>query len=214
MKALHLVLAPILGLAACGDSEPPPQENKPRPKSNAPVGGAPAPAAAAAAAAPDASKKALLDEVRKRTFKNDDFIESDFNRDPFRSFLNDFAGGQMVENKQYVIKLPKLSLDELKLIAIIGPPTEAIGGKTVPAQAGEEGTYAQARAMFLDPGGMGVPVVRGDHVSKTDAKVVRVDAEKGKVYVELKEDLGGGKTTLVERVIELHQNEVVEGANQ
>ena len=216
MRLSRLVLSSLLGLAACGDSSEPPEKAKKSSAMAAPVPmAAPAPSAAAAPVAVEQTKKVLLDEVRKRTFKNEDFIESDFNRDPFRSFLSDFSGGQTLNGqvRQYKILLPKFSLDELKLIAIIGPPTESsVGGKAVPARAGEEGSYTQARAMFLDPAGMGVPIVRGDHISKADAKVVRVDGEKGKVYVELKEDLGSGKTAQVERVLELHQGEPTEGA--
>jgi type IV pilus assembly protein PilP len=190
----------VLALAACGDPEPtaPP----PKPAATAAKGAATPPTIGQAATPIDPAKAALLAELRKRPFKNADFVESEGNRDPFRSFLADFSGGQSITT-QYKILLPKYSLDELKLIAIVGPPTRGEGG----------GHYTQTRAMFLDPQGMGVSIVRGDHISKADAKVVRIETEKGKVYVELKEDAGGGKTRQVERALELHQSDSLEGAN-
>jgi Tfp pilus assembly protein PilP len=158
----------------------------------------------------DPVKAQLLAEVRKRGFRNEDFIESDANRDPFRCYLQDFAGGQAITT-QYKILLPKYSLEELKLIAIVGPPTVDSRGRTIRLAHGRS---AQERAMFLDPAQTGVSVVRGEHLSKADAKVTRIDSEKGKVYVELKEDLGAGKTRTVERVLELHQGESPEAGNQ
>ncbi len=141
-------------------------------------------------------KRELMEKVRKRPFSDQDFVDSEQNRDPFRSFLSDYSGIKVVT--QYNIKLPKYSLDEVKLIAIVGPVTEG---------SREETGYTQARAMFLDPTGTGVSVVRGEHISKADAKVTRIDAEKGKVYVELKQDPTDPKTKMIERVLELHQNE-------
>jgi hypothetical protein len=201
------------GLWSCGgdDAPPPPLKSA----AALPVGGGGstpgAPGGKGAARGPiDPQKAALLVEVRKHGFKSEDFTESESNRDPFRSYLTDFSGGPSI-NTQYKILLPKFSLDELKLIAIVGPPTEDVHGRSVLAR-GEGRGYTQARAMFLDPQGMGQSIVRGDHFSKSDAKVMRIDSEKGKVYVEVREELGNGKSRMVERVLELHQNEPVEGA--
>jgi hypothetical protein len=212
--ARWIALVAFVGLAACGEDAPPQPPTQP-PRPAAPVNPAAAAGAAAAPAPPpaDPAKTALRDELRKRPFKNEDFVESETNRDPFHSFLADFAGQQQITT-QYKILLPKYALEELKLVAIVGPPTEDLGGRTIAARDAAGGRYTQARAMFLDPSGFGTAVVRGDHVSKADAKVVRIESEKGKVYVELKEDLGGGKTRLLERVLELHQNEAGEGGNQ
>jgi type IV pilus assembly protein PilP len=185
-------------LAGCGGevekSNPlPPPPPKPVAAPAASAAGAPAagaPATPAAALQPNAeqSKEALLAEVRKRQLANEDFVESDTNRDPFRSYLATFAV-QVVVNKQHKILLEKFALDELKLIAIVG------GDGTAP------------KAMFVDPGGMGVTITRGDHLSKSDATVTRIAPDR--VFVQIEEDGGGGKPKMVERVLELHQGEAV-----
>ena len=136
------------------------------------------------------SKEALLAEVRKRQLTNDDFKESPSNRDPFRSFLTTFATQIINVKPQHRIILEKFALEELKLIAIVG------------------GNGTQPKAMFVDPTGMGVSVVRGDHVSKADALVTRVAPDR--VFFQMEEDLGaGGKPKLTERVVELHAGENV-----
>jgi Tfp pilus assembly protein PilP len=138
----------------------------------------------------DQSKEALLAEVRKRQLTNDDFKESPTNRDPFRSFLTTFASQVINVKPQHRIILEKFALEELKLIAIIG------------------GNGTQPKAMFVDPTGMGVTVVRGDHVSKVDALVTRVAPDR--VFFQMEEDLGaGGKPKQTERVVELHAGENV-----
>jgi type IV pilus assembly protein PilP len=217
MAASALLGACGSGAESTGTPDPipaaPAGEAPAAPSGEAPAGGAPGAAAPGAPGSPEAVKKQLLADLRKRPFKNEDFAESDLNRDPFRSFLADFGGTQVITNtRQYKVLLEKFSLEELKLIAIIGPPTKEARGRAVPVRDLDGRGITQSRAMFLDPTGMGVPIVRGDHLSKADAKVVRIDSEKGKVYVEIKEDLGGGKTTTVERVVELHQGEITEGA--
>jgi hypothetical protein len=151
---------------------------------------------AAAAASPvsrmqpgvEQSKESLLAEVRKRSLSSEDFKESPENRDPFRSFLSTFATQVVNVKPQHRILAEKFALEELKLIAIV------------------TGSEMPARAMFVDPTGAGVTLVRGDHVSKVDALVERVAPDR--VFFQLEEDLGsGGKPKIVERVIELHAGE-------
>jgi len=166
-----------------------------------PAGGGAAPAQAAAASAPatgavaplkpaaPVSKDSLLADVRKRQLTNEDFVESDTNRDPFRSYLATFAVQPPIVGKQHKIVLQKFALDELKLVAIV------------------QGDAVQPKAMFLDPSGMGVLILRGDHVSKADATVVRIAPDR--VFFQIEEDAGSGKTKTVERVVELHAGEVV-----
>ena len=187
----RLLLCSALLVAACGSdkpAEPPPRPGKPPAAATAtpPTG-----AVAALAPGADQSKESLLAEVRKRQLANEDFAESETNRDPFRSYLSTFAA-QVVINKQHKILLEKFSLDELKLIAIIG---------------GEGGT---SKAMFVEPSppGAGITVQRGDHVSKADALVTRIAPDR--VFVQIEEDAGGGKAKVVERVIELHAGEGVQ----
>lgn len=196
----RLLLAALL-FAGCGDDaedraappprKPPPSSAAPRPAGAAPgaAGGAPATAAMAPSQAlAPATKEGLLAEARKRQLTNEDFLENDSNRDPFRSFLATFAVQPPIVSKQHKIVLQKFALDELKLVAIVA------------------GDGVSPKAMFVDPSGMGVVVVRGDHVSKVDANVVRVAPDR--VFFQYEEDLGNGKTRTVERVIELHAGEV------
>jgi Tfp pilus assembly protein PilP len=189
---------PLVLLAGCGDSPekgsggpPPPPPGGGRPA--APPPGSPV-AAAAAQPGVEQSKEALLAEVRKRQLTSDDFKESPSNRDPFRSFLTTFATQVINVKPQHRILLEKFALEELKLIAIVG------------------GNGETPKAMFVDPTGMGVTVVRGDHVSKVDALVTRVAPDR--VFFQLEEDVGnGGKPKLSERVVELHAGENI-GAGQ
>jgi hypothetical protein len=153
------------------------------------VGGAPAPAPNVPAATPlSSSAQKLLADVRSHELANEDFVENDNNRDPFRSYLSTFAAQPTLIGKQHKIILQKFALDELKLSAIVS------------------GDSVAPRAMFLDPSGLGVTVQRGDHVSKTDALIVRIAPDR--VFFNIEEDAGSGKTRTQERVIELHAGEL------
>ncbi|HXU69361.1 MAG TPA: hypothetical protein VN947_08530 [Polyangia bacterium] len=181
-------MALVLLAAACGPSDedrkaPPPRPPKP---AAAPAGSP----VAALQPGVEQSKESLLQEVRKRPLTNDDFKESANNRDPFRSFLSTFATQMVNVKPQHRILLDKYALEELKLQAIVG------------------GNGMQPKAMFVDPTGTGTAVIRGDHVSKSDALVTRVAPDR--VFFQIEEDLGGGgKPKVTERVVELHQGENV-----
>src|SRR5277367_5888691 len=103
----------LLALASCGDAPPP--EPVPHPPPKAAGAQPPSSPVAQLASGLESSKEALLAEVRKRQLANEDFVESDTNRDPFHSYLSTFAA-QVVINKQHKILMEKFSLDELKLI--------------------------------------------------------------------------------------------------
>jgi Tfp pilus assembly protein PilP len=189
--ALPLVLAPFVVTLGCGDEKP---SGTPQPPPPRPAAAPPGSPVAAAQPGVEQSKEALLAEVRKRQLTSDDFKESASNRDPFRSFLTTFATQVINVKPQHRIVLEKFALEELKLIAIIG------------------GNGETPKAMFVDPTGMGVTVVRGDHVSKVDALVARVAPDR--VFFQMEEDVGnGGKPKLSERVVELHAGENI-GAGQ
>lgn len=83
-------------------------------------------------------------------FTENDFVENDHNRDPFRSYASLFVEKttRAVKNQLPVI-LPQYSLDELKLVAIV-----------------TSGDYP--RAMLLDPTGKGWVVKRGDYVGRPE----------------------------------------------
>lgn len=135
------------------------------------------------------AQQKLMTEARKRQLVNDDFLESENNRDPFRSFLSTFAAQAPAVTRQHKILLDKFGLDELKLVGIVG------------------GDGISSRAMFTDPNGMGIVIQRGDHLSKSDATVTRIAPDR--VVVTIEEDAGGGKTSIHERVIALRAGETV-----
>ena len=177
----------LLMMAGCGGEEAPPP---PKPKPAAPAATTSGPVAALQPSV-EQSKEGLLAEMRKRQLSNEDFVETDSNRDPFHSYLSTFAA-QVVINKQHKILMEKFSLDELKLIAIIG------------------GEGSPLKAMFVEPSPpmAGVTVARGDHVSKSDALVTRIAPDR--VFVQIEEDAGGGKVKTTERVLELHAGEAAQ----
>jgi type IV pilus assembly protein PilP len=185
-------LAVALALASCGGGDDDRAAPPPKPPASAGAAKPATPATTGAIAplttAPEPSKEALLAEVRKRQLTNEDFAESDANRDPFRSYLSTFGVEKPTNLKQHKIVLEKFALDELKLAGI------------------SSGDEVAPRAMFVDPSGMGVFVKRGDHVSKADALVVRIAPDR--VFFQIEEEAGAGKTRTVERVIELHAGEL------
>ena len=123
------------------------------------------PAAAPRPAVVDAGAPAPADTVAlpKMEFGENDFVESDRNRDPFRSYASMFAPEttKKVAQTDRQIVLPQYSLDELKLVAIV-----------------TGGDYP--RAMVLDPGGKGWVLKRGDWVGRPD--VVHVGGANGADY--------------------------------
>lgn len=112
-----------------------------------------------AAAAPSAT--ALAPELKGPEYTENDFVESDRNRDPFRSFLiqNQPVNKQALNQRK--IELAQYSLDELKLVAIV------TGGD-------------QARAMFVDPNGKGTVVYKGSFLCRPE--VVHIGGSNGPEY--------------------------------
>ena len=196
-------LCGLLGAAGCGDSEkgqPPPWASSAAPPPKAlPAAGAASATATPAPLGDEQIRAAVLSKLKDRKWTNEDFIESESNRDPFHPYLVDIGQGEM-PTPQYEILMSKYSLDEVKLQAIVGPPTDQKGGRAI-----AHDSHLQTRAMFVDPSGIGHSVVRGNHISKADAQVFRIDGEKYQVIVKLREELGNGKSREVERVIELYQ---------
>jgi type IV pilus assembly protein PilP len=150
------VLAFGLSLLALGCGEDEVAEPAPSKPAAATPGAArvPAPAAAAETAPPVKLPTIELEES--------DFVESDRSRDPFRSFAAAFieeARGSVRSQREVVLE--QYSLDELKLVAIVGnadPP----------------------RAMFVDPTGLGYIVVRSQYVGR--ASVVQPPGGVGAAY--------------------------------
>ena len=100
----------------------------------------------------------------KVEFSENDFAESDRNRDPFRTYLSVLAPEQKktaTTQRQREVILPQYSIDELRLVAIV------TGGE-------------YPRAMMVDPGGKGWVIKRGDWVGRPE--VVHIGGANGADY--------------------------------
>jgi type IV pilus assembly protein PilP len=93
--------------------------------------------------------KAAEGEQRKAealVLVDEDFVESERNRDPFRSYATAFQTRPPEEMQRRVI-MPTTSVEEMRLIAIVtGMP--------------------RPTAMLVDPVGVGHPVERGDYIGR------------------------------------------------
>jgi type IV pilus assembly protein PilP len=102
--------------------------------------------------------------IGKMDFAENDFVESDRNRDPFRSFASVFAPEptkKLRTGPQLTVLLAQYSLDELKLVAIV------TGGDF-------------PRAMVVDPNGKGWVLKRGDWVGRSE--IVHTGGANGADY--------------------------------
>jgi type IV pilus assembly protein PilP len=154
MKTLALLASvSLLAIAGCSPDKALQQAN------SGPGAAPPPPTAAPTAAAVAAPAPA----VAKVEFAENDFVESDRNRDPFRSYASIFAGPDKnkVATNQRAVILGQFSLDELKLVAIV------TGGE-------------YPRAMVLDPAGKGWVIKRGDFVGRPE--VVHTGGANGADY--------------------------------
>lgn len=120
-------------------------------------------AAKPAAAAPDAGAPVDLPPPLPHVeFAENDFAESDRNRDPFRTYVLTIGPEtKKIAHVQRDVILPQYSLDELKLVAIVN------GGE-------------YPRAMMVDPGGKGWVIKRGDWVGRPE--VVHMGGANGADY--------------------------------
>ncbi len=159
MKRIALFLAFALGvptLVACGSDTPT------KPGTPTAASGTPAPPVQRGATADnkvDAGAPPKRDAVDR---PENDFVESDRSRDPFRSFARLFVeqNAKPVRIQRDVL-LAQYTIDELKLVAIV-----------------TGGDYP--RAMFVDPNGKGWVVKRGDFMGRAD--LVHVGGTNGTDY--------------------------------
>jgi type IV pilus assembly protein PilP len=135
-------------LLACSACSTPIATNSSQPASKA----APAASASAPAAPP---------ELKGVEYTENEFVESDRNRDPFRSYLVQSQPADKQMKNQRKIALAEYSIDELKLVAIV---------------TGAE----QARAMFVDPSGKGTVVYKGSFLCRSE--VVHIGGSNGPEY--------------------------------
>jgi type IV pilus assembly protein PilP len=137
-------LAHAVLLAACGTPATiaPPPPNRVQPALSASVSGLPP-------------------ELKGPDYTENDFVESDLNRDPFRSSAPQAAAINNKALNQRKVELAQYSLDELKLVAIV------TGGD-------------RSSAMFIDPSGKGTVVYRGTFVCRSE--VVHIGGSNGPEY--------------------------------
>ena len=134
VKLPHAVLLAVALCSGCED-----EPTGPLPEPPMPV----APAPAAAAKATEAASKAA-----SPNYRDTDFVESDRNRDPFRTFVSELKAKAPLVAQRAVI-MPTTEIDDMRLIAIISG-------------------ISQPRAMLVDAKGVGYVTARGDFVGKAD----------------------------------------------
>jgi type IV pilus assembly protein PilP len=134
-RGLCVLVALVLSLAACDDSDSIGRSS---------VRGT-GPAAKSASAGTSALEQA---EAGKSVLKDSDFVESEGNRDPFRSYEEIFRPPGAPRAQRPVL-LANTEIDKLRLIAIV---------------TGIE----QPRAMLVDEEGVGYVTTRGDYVGRAD----------------------------------------------
>lgn len=108
-----------------------------------------------------ASASGLPPELKGPEYTETDFVESDHNRDPFRSYLAQNQTATKPALNQRKVELSQYSLEELKLVAIV------TGGEP-------------PSAMFVDPNGKGTVVYKGTFVCR--AEVVHIGGSNGPEY--------------------------------
>lgn len=143
--ALALPAAVACGTPTTGPSPtPPPPVNRTGPVASA-----------------SASASTLSPELKAPEYTENDFVESDRNRDPFRSFIvqNNPVSRQALNQRK--VELAQYSIDELKLVAIV--------------QGAD-----QPRAMFIDPSGKGTVVYKGTFICRPE--VVHIGGSNGPEY--------------------------------
>ena len=202
------VLGVVFALGGCDDevvvggSAPAPASAAEAPA--APV--APASAVAPAASAPDAAADG--EGTPALSYVDDDFVELDVrNRDPFRRFVAVAVGADAPSVQRRVI-MPQTSIEEMRLIAIVGG-------------------IAQPRAMLQDTSGVGFVVKKDDYIGREEIlqaggsdsmpvtlnwQVARIRSASGEVVLTRTDPTAPDRPPLT-RVIPLHDEEEVAQRN-
>jgi type IV pilus assembly protein PilP len=154
------------------------------------------PVGAAAKPAAPAATPAAAANTSVPTYRDSDFVESDRNRDPFRSFANELKAKMPIVAQRAVI-MPNTPIDAMRLIAIISG-------------------INQPRAMLVDEKGVGYVTARGDFVGRADvvqgggseslpiALNWRVDRIRENEIVLAREDPSAPNRPPLTKVIPLH----------
>lgn len=181
----------VLG-AGCGEEEI--QVGRGLPAEGGTGGGA-----AAAEAAPVEAEPAA--EITPLSFRDEAFVEADTNRDPFRGFAQMFVARPTRELVQREVIMPRTSIDEMRLIAIVSG-------------------VANPSAMLVDGDSTGHTVRRGDYLGRPevvqtggeDAVPItlnwRVDRIRPGEVVLTRDDPTAPNRPPLTRVLPLHEAEV------
>lgn len=102
-------------------------------------GGKKKPAAAAAETTAQREREPFV-------FRDEDFVESVRNRDPFRSYTTVFKAKEPEEMQRRVV-MPTTAVEDMRLIAIVTG-------------------VSKPKAMLVDPAGVGHTVERGDYIGR------------------------------------------------
>ncbi len=149
---LCLIAAATVALTGCGDAAAPGTASSAKPGAAAKK-----PSTKGAGKTP-AAAPSDLPPLPAREFHPRDFDESELSRDPFRSFEEMFrAQAQRKSVVQREVLAPKHSLDQLRIIGLVGGGT--------------------ARVMMADPSGFGWVIKVGDFVGRPE--VVRTGGAGG-----------------------------------
>jgi type IV pilus assembly protein PilP len=149
----------LIGVAACGEDPPKKKEAAAKaPKVATP--GKPVKATKSRRGAPPPAPADTAPPPPPRDFQDSDFVETEQNRDPFRSFADLFAARENGRVRaQRTVVMEDYSVDELKLIGVVS-------------------RINPAKAMLVDPKGQGHVVHRGDFVGKAErVQATNADAE-------------------------------------
>lgn len=107
--------------------------------------------------APDV-KVAPIEIPKAKDLNEDEFVEADTNRDPFRGFAILFQPKPTREVVQRDVVMSRSSVDEMRVVAIVSG-------------------ISDARAMIVDGTGVGYTVKRGDYIGRPD--IVRAGGSGG-----------------------------------
>ncbi len=189
-RRLTASLALVLALSACGDDA-------------ITVGSATAPTAPMPSAPPAPPDGAMLgqeepDAISPLSYRDEDFVEAETNRDPFRAYTSIFSAHPVREAVQREVIMARTAVDEMRLIAIVSG-------------------VANPSAMLVDRDGTGHTVHRGDYVGRAEVVQTggsesvpvtlnwRVDRIRPGEVVLTREDPTAPNRPPLTRVITLHQ---------
>ncbi len=177
--AFALLMAGSMTALGCGDADESGTAVPPGVAATGAAAGAAAGTAAGTAGAPDSGElppPVFGDDV---VLADHDFLDSDANRDPFRTFSDEMAS-QVRAVPQRSVVMPETSVEEMRLLAIvtgISPPRVMLTDNTGVGHVVRRGDYL-GRAEVVQVGGAdGVPVTLNWRVSQIQQNEVTLTRE-------------------------------------